>query len=87
MNSKILEKIKCIMEGDIPPNAHAPTYELVIHTNNRWESQWAFPSLWIPVSEKITVVLDDWMIFYVIPTLSTQLKRFFAIYPYMLYHC
>ena len=26
------------------------------------------------------------MIFYVIPTLSTQLKRFFAIYPYMLYH-
>ena len=31
--------------------------ELVIHTNNRWESQLAFPSLWIPVSEKFTVVL------------------------------
>ena len=31
MNGKILEKIKCIMEGDIPPNADAPVQ--VSHTH------------------------------------------------------
>ena len=31
MNGKILEKIKCIMEGDIPPNADAPVR--VSHTH------------------------------------------------------
>ena len=34
MNSKILEKIKCIMEGDIPPNADAPARVSIGHVKS-----------------------------------------------------
>ena len=84
MNSKILEKIKCIMEGDIPPNANAPVRVSHTHYQQMRVAMGISFALNTCIGKNYCCI--RWQEWFFMSFRPYQLKRFFAIYPYMLYH-